>query len=393
MLEYEEIDPYITKCVRCGTCKAGIGFSRPSCPAGEHFRFETYYSSGKIWIARGLREGLLPWEDGGVLEKLFACTLCGNCTRQCPMTVRERIIEVFEALRSEAVDRVGTPFPAHRRLRESLVQYRNPWMQPRRRRLQWLRDEPVRILSPDGPDRAEVLYFVGCTAALDPALQDIARNTAALLNEAGVDFGVLGEEEICCGSVFLRIGEKSLARELAEKNTEMFERLGVATVVTSCAGCFKTLRQDYPAFGELPVRVVHSSEYLLELREAGHFKADKEADVEVTYHDPCHLGRHCGVYDPPRKLIKSLRGVRLIEMERNREDAWCCGAGGGVRSAFPEWALGSSRARIEEAAETGSSLLVTTCPFCLQNLTTGAQSGNTSLQLVDLTDLLARMLL
>ena len=97
MIEYEEIDPYIAKCVRCGTCKAGVGFSEPSCPAGEHFRFETYYSSGRIWIARGLKEGVLSWEDGDLLEKLFACTLCGSCTQQCPMAVRERMIEVSAA--------------------------------------------------------------------------------------------------------------------------------------------------------------------------------------------------------------------------------------------------------------------------------------------------------
>jgi heterodisulfide reductase subunit D len=393
MLGYGEIDPYIAKCIRCGTCKAGMRLFEPSCPAGEYFRFEGYYASGKIWTARGLKEGVLPWKDNGLLEKLFACTLCGNCAQQCPMTVRERIIEVFETLRSEAVERVGTPLAAHKRLKDSLVQYRNPWMQPRRRRLQWLRDRHVRILAPDGSGKAEVLYFVGCTAALDPALQHIAQSTAALLTKAGVDFGVLGEEEVCCGSVLLRIGERALAKELTEKNLEIFERLGARTVVTSCAGCFKTLSQDYEAFGELPVRVVHSSQYLLELHEAGLFKPDRDTAVEVTYHDPCHMGRHCGVYDPPRKLLKSLPGVQLTEMNRNRENAWCCGAGGGVRSAFPDWALQSSRARIEEARETGSSVLVTTCPFCLQNLTTGAQAGDGSLGLVDLTDLLARMLL
>jgi Fe-S oxidoreductase len=393
MLDYGEIDPYIAKCVRCGTCKAGPGLFEPSCPAGEHFRFEAYFASGKIWIARGLKEGVLPWEDPSLLEKLFGCTLCGSCVQQCPMAVRERILEVFEALRSEAVERVGTPFAPHRRLRDSLVQYRNPWMQPRRRRVQWLRDEQVRILEPQGVDRAEVLYFVGCTAALDPALQHIAKSTSALLNRAGVDFGVLGEEEICCGSVFLRIGERKAAQELAEKNLELFEKLGIATVVTSCAGCFKTLSQDYRAFGEARVRVVHSSEYLLELSEAGCFKAERETSLEVTYHDPCHLGRHCGVYDPPRRLLETLPGVRLIEMDRNRESAWCCGAGGGVRSAFPDWALQSSTARIEEARATGSDLLVTTCPFCLQNLTTGVHSGDGALQLADLTDLLARMLL
>jgi len=126
VLDYREIDPYIAKCVRCGACKAVFGLFEPSCPAGEHFKFEGYYSSGKIWIARGLKEGFLQWEDPELIKKLFACTLCGNCTQQCPMTVKEKILEVFEALRAEAVKINDLPFAAHLRLKNSLIQYRNP---------------------------------------------------------------------------------------------------------------------------------------------------------------------------------------------------------------------------------------------------------------------------
>jgi Fe-S oxidoreductase len=390
MLRFDEIDPFISKCVRCGTCKAVFGLFQPSCPAGERFRFEGFYSSGKIWIARGIRDGVLPWDDPELLKKLFACTLCGNCTKQCPMTVRERILEVFEALREEAVRQVGTVYPEHRRLRDSLVQYRNPWMQPRRRRLHWARGQSLKILEPGGRERAKVLYFVGCTAALDSSLQHIARNTVTLLKKAGVDFGILGEEEVCCGSVMLRVGERELARELTLKNLEMIRSLGVETVVTSCAGCFKTLSQDAPAFGDLSARVVHSSQLFRELHRAGKLSFEKEIPLQVTYHDPCHLGRHCGIYDAPRELIERAPGVSLREMPRNRDNSWCCGAGGGVRSAFPDWALETSRTRIEEARGTGSSLLVTTCPFCLQNLTTAAQAEGAELELMDLTELLVR---
>jgi heterodisulfide reductase subunit D len=393
MLRYEDIDPYISKCVRCGTCKAVFGLFEPSCPAGERFGFEGYYSSGKIWIARGIREGVLQWDDPDLLKKLFACTLCGNCTEQCPMTVRERIMEVFEALRAEAVKNTGTPYPEHRRLKDSLVQYRNPWMQPRRRRLQWMREENLKILKPGGRERAQVLYFVGCTAALDPSLQHIAQNTVALLKRAGVDFGILGEEEVCCGSVMLRVGERELARELAVKNLEMIRDLGVETVVTSCAGCYKTLSQDAPAFGHLSARIVHSSQLFRELQKAGKLTFENEVNARITYHDPCHLGRHCGVYEAPRELIQSHPDISLREMPRNRGNAWCCGAGGGVRSAFPDWALETSRTRIEEAEGTGSEFLVTTCPFCLQNLTTAVQAEGSPLELMDLTELLVRMIL
>jgi len=299
---------------------------------------------------------------------------------------------VFEALRAEVVKRAGTPFLAHKRLKDSLIQYRNPWMQPRRRRVHWMQDLNLRVLDPGRAERVEVLYFVGCTAALDPSLQHVARHTALLLRKAGVDFAVLGDEEVCCGSVLLRVGERDLARELAEKNLEIFRKLGTSTIITSCAGCFKTLSQDYAAFGELPARVLHTSEFLVELKRQGRLPAGSDIQLEVTYHDPCHLGRHCGVYDPPRELISGLPGVSLKEMPRNRENTWCCGAGGGVRSAFPDWALETSRIRIREAEETGASVLVTTCPFCLQNLTTAVQAEKSPLETMDLTDLLLRLL-
>lgn len=388
MLEFSEIDPFISKCVRCGTCKAVFGLFEPSCPAGERFRFEGFYSSGKIWIARGLREGVLEWDDPELLKKLFACTLCGNCTQQCPMSVRERILEVFEALRSEAVRRQAGPLPGHKKLRDSIIQYRNPWMQPRRRRTQVLQGLDVKILGRGGDEKAKVLYFVGCTAALDPSLQHIARNTVSLLRKAGVDVGILGEEEVCCGSVMLRIGDRELAGELALKNQEWLRSLGVETIVTSCAGCYKTLSQDYPSLAPLSARVVHSSAMLLELVIQGKLSLGNTGQLQLTYHDPCHLGRHCGVYDAPRELLESIPGVRLVEMPRTRENAWCCGAGGGVRSAFPEWALETSRLRVEEAEATGSEALVTACPFCLQSLVTGIQAADSRLSAFDLTDFL-----
>ncbi len=390
MLAYGEIEAFLAGCLRCGNCKAGGDLASASCPAGEYFGFEGFFSSGKIWMARGLQEGALEWNDPDLLRILYACTLCGACTRQCPLEAGGLLMEVFEVLRAEAVRRLGTPFAAHRRLRESVVQYRNPWRQPRRRRSQWAEDVPVKIL---GPGRAEVLYFVGCTAALDPALQHIARNTAALMKRAEVDFGILGEEEVCCGSVLLRTGERDLAEELARKNLDLFEKTGASTIVTSCAGCYKTLSRDYQAFGGVPARVVHSSQYLWELMESGRLVPQRALGLEVTYHDPCHLGRHCGVYDAPRELLRALPGITVREMARHREDAWCCGAGGGVRSAFPEWALWSSRLRVEEAGRTGAEVLATACPFCLQNLRTGAQAAGESMELMDLTDLLARLLL
>jgi len=392
MLEFSEIDPFIHKCVRCGTCKAVVGLFEPSCPAGERFRFEGFYSSGKIWIARGIKEGVLCWDDPELLKKLFACTLCGNCTQQCPMTVRERILEVFEAMRCEAVRSRAAPLEAHKRLSDSIAAYRNPWGQPRKRRTNWAKGEKVRRIGPAGDaERASVLYYVGCTAALDPSLHHVAKSTARVLEKAGVDFGILGEREPCCGSVLLRVGLRDQARELAQETIRAIHETGADTVVTSCAGCYKTLTQDYRFFGHLEPRIVHSSEYFLELIRQGRLRVGRmETPLVVTYHDPCHLGRHTGLFDQPRALIEALDGLQLREMPRNRANAWCCGAGGGVRSAFAQMALETACERIEEACGTGARLLVTSCPFCLQNLESAIRFKAALLEPADVTDLVAR---
>jgi heterodisulfide reductase subunit D len=207
-----------------------------------------------------------------------------------------------------------------------------------------------------------------------------------------VDFGILGDEEVCCGSVLLRVGLRELAGELVRHNIEQINALGVETVVTSCAGCYKTFSQDYPAFGALNARVLHSSQFFMELIQQGRLRPSMSTKLKVTYHDPCHLGRHGRVFDAPRDLIAALDRIQLREMPRNRENAWCCGAGGGVRSAFPEWARETSRIRVQEAIQTGADTVVTACPFCLQNLSAGLQAEGSRLRLMDLTDLVVSAL-
>ncbi len=301
------------------------------------------------------------------------------------------MLEVFEAMRYEAVRTGAAPLEAHKRLLNNVINYRNPWGQPRKRRIQWAKEEQVKRIALGGKDRARVLYFVGCTAALDPSLHHVVKSTARLLTKAGVDFGILGEEEPCCGSVFLRVGLRDQARILAHETMRIIHQTGVDTVVTSCAGCYKTFANDYRSFGELKPRIVHVSQYVLECMHQGTLKVQHlDSRLKVTYHDPCHLGRHTGLYDPPRVLLESIVGTGLVEMSRSRANAWCCGAGGGVRSAFEEMALGAAIERIDEASETGAQVVVTSCPFCLQNLQAAVQATGRSLQLADITDLIAQ---
>lgn len=215
-----------------------------------------------------------------------------------------------------------------------------------------------------------MLYFRGCTAREKQT--DIADATEKLLKIAGVDFHIL-EDEKCCGSVLLRTGFIDEAYKQIEKNTETLKG---EKIITSCAGCYKTLKGDYEGLD-----VIHISQLLDELIRKGKLKLSK-SDLNVTYHDSCHLGRHCNVFDEPRNVIKEV--ANLIEMEDVRENSLCCGAGGGVKSAYPEIANQMAISRIAQAKETGCMTLITPCPFCKLNL------ENDELEVLDLTQFLIK---
>ena len=215
-----------------------------------------------------------------------------------------------------------------------------------------------------------MLYFRGCTAReKQTGIQDA---TEKLLDLAGVDYHVL-EDEKCCGSVLLRTGFIEEAEKQIEENTEVLKG---EKIITSCAGCYKTLKDDYEGLD-----VMHISHLLDNLIKENRLSL-KKADINVTYHDSCHLGRHCNVYDEPRNVIESV--ADLIEMENNREDGICCGAGGGVKSAYPELAEQMAKSRIEQAKQTGCKTLVTPCPFCKLNL------ENEEIEVLDLTEFLVK---
>ena len=215
-----------------------------------------------------------------------------------------------------------------------------------------------------------MLYFRGCTAReKQPSIQDA---TEKLLNLAGVDYHIL-EDESCCGSVLLRTGFLNDAEELIKKNSEVFKD---ETVLTSCAGCYKTLKEDYEN-----IDVMHVSQLLRQLIAEGKLDFSKK-DFNVTYHDSCHLGRHMEIFDDPRSVIESVADI--VEMENNHENSLCCGAGGGVKSAYPEIADELAKSRIGQAKDTGCEILITACPFCKLNL------ENDDLEVLDLTEFLVK---
>ena len=215
-----------------------------------------------------------------------------------------------------------------------------------------------------------MLYFRGCTAREKET--SIQKATEKLLDIAGVDYHIL-EDEKCCGSVLLRTGFFNEAQRQIEKNTEVLKG---EKIITSCAGCYKTLKDDYEGLD-----VIHISQLLDELIRDGKLNLEK-GELDVTYHDSCHLARHMEVFDEPRNVIESL--ANLVEMENNRENSLCCGAGGGVKSAYPEIATQMARTRIDQAMDTGCKTLVTACPFCKLNL------SNDELEVLDLTEFLVK---
>lgn len=215
-----------------------------------------------------------------------------------------------------------------------------------------------------------MLYFRGCTAREKQT--GIAEATERILEIAGVDFHTLDDEK-CCGSVLLRTGFIDEAAEQIKKNTEILKG---EKIITSCAGCYKTLKEDYEGLD-----VVHISQLLNDLISDGKLDLSKK-NLDVTYHDSCHLGRHCNVFDEPRNVIKSV--ANLVEMDNIRENSLCCGAGGGVKSAYPEIANQMASSRLEQAKQTGCETLVTPCPFCKLNL------ENDDVEVLDLTEFLVK---
>jgi Fe-S oxidoreductase len=260
-------------------------------------------------------------------------------------------------------------------------------MQPRNKKASWAKGLKLKDINKED---VETLYFVGCTAALDLSLKEVPQNTAQIMMKAGVDLGIFGNKEICCGSPAARIGDRETFLNLARRNVEMFNKRGIKEIVTSCAGCYRTLKFDYPEVPDIPeirYKVYHTVEYIDHLLKQGKLKLTKEIPLTLTWHDPCHLGRHCGIYEPPRNVLRSIPGIKLVEMERIKDQSWCCGGGGGVRTAFIDLAVETGKKRVGEAIKTRAEGIVTCCPFCEQNISDALNQLNNPLKLYDLTEL------
>ncbi|MGB6873515.1 MAG: (Fe-S)-binding protein [Dehalococcoidia bacterium] len=298
----------------------------------------------------------LPEIEG---EDTWRCTTCGSCPQRCPRGVGT--IEASLSLRRIAWGAGISPAPIHT-VNVSLGAEGNPLREARDRRADWAKGLSVKTFT----EGTEVLYFPCCYPSYDSRLKKVAIATANILNRAGVDFGILGPKENCCGESIRKTGDETLFRHLARENIKTFIDNGVKKILVSSPHCYHTFKNEYPEF-KVNFEVIHVSQYLFELINEGRLELTKEYGKKVTYHDPCYLGRHNGIYDEPREVLKKVPGLELIEMTESREDSLCCGGGGGGIWMDVPKAERFSDIRLEQAIEVGAEVLVTACPYCITN--------------------------
>ena len=320
-------------------------------------------------------------------EDLWRCTTCGNCPSQCPRGVEQ--IELGMSLRRIASEYGVFPesVRAVRSARGSLTTQGNPLNEDREKRANWAKDLPVKPFE----EGMEYLYFVGCYYSYDPRMKKVAAATARILDQAGVDFGILGTRENCCGESIRKTGGEDVFRALAKDNIKTFVDNGVKKILVSSPHCYHTFVNEYPEF-MVNFEVVHISQLLQELISAGKLELGKEYEKKVTYHDPCYLGRHSGVYDEPREVLKRIPGLELVEMPDSHKDSLCCGGGGG--RVWMDTPKGERFAdlRLEQAGGVGAEVLVTACPYCITNFEESRLGQDSSLEIMDITEIVEEAL-
>ncbi len=358
-------------CMQCGMCSG-------SCPWG--------IVGGEFNVRRMIRMAQLGVEGYESDDVLYGCTTCNKCVLKCPRGVT--IIDVVKAMRAMIAETGAIP-GVLKTVTGSVHSKGNPWSEPTEKRTEWQAGLDVPLF--DGSQ--EYFLFVCCTSAYDIRSRNIAKSMVKVLRAAGVTFGVIGQEESCCSEPIRKIGDEALFQKTVEKNIRLYQGKGVKKIITTSPHCYYTFSKEYPDLGG-EFEVTHYTQLLSRLMEEGRLKLSKTIDKKVTYHDPCYLGRHSDVWDAPRALLSAVTGGRLVEMKRIRKDSLCCGAGGGRlwMETKPEWRF--SDLRIQEACETGATILATACPYCISMLEDSRKTTNKEdqIEVKDIAELIAEAL-
>jgi Fe-S oxidoreductase len=407
------------RCSLCSYCK-WVPFDRmkswrfsKGCPSIGFNNFQSYSARGRYALTLALLTSSINYDER-VKDIAFQCQACGSCDVTCKICrYNLEPLQMIRELRAKLVND-GLILPEHEALIKGLNKSGNMLLKPRSGRGDWARGLDVKRI-PD--EKAEVVFHAGCRFSLEQEQQQTARTAVTLLTRAGVDLGIMGASENCCGGRAYNMGFRDDFSRCAETNAATWRKAGIKAIVTSCADCFHTFKRLYPAVGA-QFEVLHTSEYLERLIGTGRIKFTREVPLKITYHDPCHLGRQgesyvpwdgkekkifnqvvvydppkpryngaWGIYDSPRNVLKSIPGIELLEMERIRESSWCCGAGAGVREAYPEFSSWTASERLEEARSTGAEAIVSACGWCEKNLQEAAAREHKTIKVLDVAEL------
>ena len=352
----------IYHCLKCGACRLAYEVSMPMCPSGIKFGFDSYYAIGRVSLARAILDGEVGI-DSNLMRRVYTCTSCGACDEQCHEAIGVDPLRIIEELKYEAVEKGMIP-PEVRDFLKSMNIHGNPYLLPAAERGKWADGTGIEKYS-----NHEYLFYIGDVGSYDERAQKIARSVGELLTKAGVSFGILGEAELSDGNEVNRVGERGLYEYMAKANIELFKEMGIKNIVTLSPHAYNAFKNDYPEWGG-SFEVVHYTQLLAEMTAAGKIASSNKEKMQVTFHDPCFLGRHNNEYEAPRKVLGSIPGVEVVEMERNSNNALCCGGGGGnfFTDMLGPGDQSPSRVRVREAVESGATILATSCPKCFNML-------------------------
>ncbi|MEA3349373.1 MAG: heterodisulfide reductase-related iron-sulfur binding cluster, partial [Chloroflexota bacterium] len=390
--EFESLDLLsFDACTQCGRCE-------DVCPAtisGMNYSPRNLLA----WLHDAMKTSLLNPGDNGSAElsdqllseeNLWSCTTCGACLTRCPVFIRppERVVDLrrYQLLMTgDMPKQVGETM-------RNMERQGNPWGMPPQKRMDWADGLDVRELAPG--DETDVLFFAGCAAAFDERNKKVTQSFVRLMQTAGVDFGVLGLDETCCGETARRMGHEYIFQVFAEQNIEMFKEIKFNRIVTQCPHCFNTLKNEYPQMGG-DYEVIHSTQLMSELANNGSLQLNGNgASVDkITYHDSCYLGRYNDIYDAPRELLDQAQTGR-VEMKRNGENAFCCGGGGGGMWVETDADKRINHRRLQDALDVQVDTVATACPYCLtmfEDAVTAKGLGE-EVQILDIAEILEQQM-
>ncbi len=317
-------------------------------------------------------------------DAIWACTTCRACQEVCPSYIEQMntIVDLRRHLQMVAATETTRDTLKNLRVRG------HPWRGTMYARTDWAEGMDIKIIGKDS--QVDVLFWVGCTGALENRSLKVTQAVAMLMKQAGINFGILGEEEMCCGDPARRLGAEHIFQMLALNNIQLFSSNNIKKIVTACPHCFNTLKNEYPHFGG-SFEVIHHSQFIADLLRENRLKIDHAREAVITYQDPCYLGRYNDIYKPPRQILKGIPGVTLVEMEHNRKDGFCCGGGGGRMWLEENTGQRINEMRLNQAIDTQGQVVATACPFCLQMFEDASRGGKTGSPMIiqDIAEIIA----